>query len=137
VPDPRHARARLDVRQSALLQGPEVNSQLGIEKRARREDLGRPRQDRSARAIPLAIVVARRQHLLDDWDGLPRFGLFDLIVATITGLLTTHGGKAGYLDRVTLLFAEMKGRSSEYASLGLLMIAAGNTPMRRGRYLSG
>jgi hypothetical protein len=37
-------------------------------------------------------------------------------VATITGLLTTHGGKAWYLDRVTLLFAEMKGRSPEYAS---------------------
>jgi hypothetical protein len=45
------------------------------------------------------------------------FGLFDLnILATVTGLLITHGGKAWYLDRVTLLFAEMKRRSPEYAS---------------------
>lgn len=49
--------------------------------------------------------------------GLLAFGLVDLnILATVTGLLITHGGKVWYLDRVTLLFAEMKGRSPEYAS---------------------
>jgi hypothetical protein len=49
--------------------------------------------------------------------GFLAFGLFDLnILATVTGLLITHGGKAWYLDRVTLLFAEMKDRSPEYAS---------------------
>jgi hypothetical protein len=49
--------------------------------------------------------------------GLLAFGLVDLnILATVTGLLITHGGKVWYLDRVTLLFADMKGRSPEYAS---------------------
>lgn len=49
--------------------------------------------------------------------GLLAFGLVDLnILATVTGLLITHGGKVWYLDRVTLLFADMKGRNPEYAS---------------------
>ena len=45
------------------------------------------------------------------------YGLVDLnVLATVTGLLITHGGKAWYLDRITLLFADMKSRSPEYAS---------------------
>jgi hypothetical protein len=45
------------------------------------------------------------------------YGLVDLsILATVAGLLITHGGKAWYLDRITLLYAAMKGRSREYAS---------------------
>jgi hypothetical protein len=49
--------------------------------------------------------------------GLLVYGLVDLnILATVTGLLITHGGKAWYLDRITLLFADMKGRNPEYAS---------------------
>jgi hypothetical protein len=35
---------------------------------------------------------------------------------TVTGILIVHGGKAWYLDRISLLFADMKGRSAEYAS---------------------
>ena len=45
------------------------------------------------------------------------FGLVDLnMLATVAGILITHGGKAWYMDRTTLLFADMKGRNSEYAS---------------------
>jgi hypothetical protein len=49
--------------------------------------------------------------------GLLAYGLVDLgILAVVAGLLITHGGKLWYLDRITLLYAEMKGRSREYAS---------------------
>ena len=45
------------------------------------------------------------------------FGLIDLnLLAVLTGILITHGGKAWYLDRVQLLFAQMKDRNPEYAS---------------------
>ena len=45
------------------------------------------------------------------------YGLIDLnLVATVTGILITHGGKAWYMDRMALLYAEMKGRNAEYAS---------------------
>jgi len=48
--------------------------------------------------------------------GILAFGLVDLnLLATVTGILITHGGKAWYLDRISLLFTEMKGRS-EYAA---------------------
>jgi hypothetical protein len=49
--------------------------------------------------------------------GLLAFGLVELdLLGTVTGILITHGGKAWYMDRVSLLFAEMKGRSDEYAA---------------------
>jgi hypothetical protein len=49
--------------------------------------------------------------------GILAFGLVDLdLLATVTGILITHGGKAWYMDRVSLLFAEMKGSSREYAA---------------------
>jgi hypothetical protein len=49
--------------------------------------------------------------------GFLAFGLIDLnVLATVAGLLITHGGKAWYLDRISLLFAEMKRRSPEYAA---------------------
>ena len=49
--------------------------------------------------------------------GLLVYGLVDLnLLATVTGILITHGGKAWYLDRISLLFAEMKGRNAEYAA---------------------
>jgi uncharacterized protein YndB with AHSA1/START domain len=49
--------------------------------------------------------------------GLLAYGLVDLdILATVTGILITHGGKVWYMDRVALMFADMKDRSPEYAS---------------------
>jgi len=49
--------------------------------------------------------------------GILAFGLVDLnLLATVTGILIAHGGKAWYMDRISLLFAEMKGRSDEYAA---------------------
>jgi hypothetical protein len=49
--------------------------------------------------------------------GILAFGLVDLnLLATVTGILITHGGKAWYMDRISLLFVEMKGRSDEYAA---------------------
>jgi hypothetical protein len=49
--------------------------------------------------------------------GFLAFGLIDLnVLATVAGLLITHGGKAWYLDRISLLFADMKDRSPEYAA---------------------
>jgi hypothetical protein len=49
--------------------------------------------------------------------GILAFGLVDLnLLATVTGILIIHGGKAWYLDRISLLFAEMKGSSDEYAA---------------------
>jgi hypothetical protein len=48
--------------------------------------------------------------------GLLAYGLVDLdLLATVTGLLITLGGKAMYLDRITLLFAAVKDRP-EYAA---------------------
>ncbi len=45
------------------------------------------------------------------------YGLADFnILAVVTGLLITHGGKAWYMDRVSLLFTEMKDQNPEYAS---------------------
>src|SRR4051794_22773241 len=49
--------------------------------------------------------------------GILAFGLVDLdLLATVTGILITHGGKAWYMDRISLLFAEMKGRDDLYAA---------------------
>jgi hypothetical protein len=49
--------------------------------------------------------------------GLLAFGLIDLnLLAVVAGILIVHGGKAWYLDRVQLLFAQMKDRKAEYAS---------------------
>src|SRR3954451_6521106 len=37
------------------------------------------------------------------------YGLVDLnVLATVTGILITHGGKVWYLDRMALLFTQMK-----------------------------
>ena len=48
--------------------------------------------------------------------GILAFGLVDLnLLAIVTGILITHGGKAWFMDRVSLLFAEMKDRE-EYAA---------------------
>ena len=45
------------------------------------------------------------------------YGLIDLnLIATLSGILIIHGGKAWYLDRAVLLFAAMKNRDPEYAS---------------------
>ena len=49
--------------------------------------------------------------------GVLAFGLVELnLLAVLTGILITHGGKAWYLDRVSLLFADMKHRKAEYAA---------------------
>lgn len=49
--------------------------------------------------------------------GLLAYGLVDLnLLATLTGILITHGGKAWYLDRVSLLFADMKARDPKFAA---------------------
>ena len=49
--------------------------------------------------------------------GLLAFGLIELnLLAVLTGILITHGGKAWYMDRVALLFADMKDRKPEYAA---------------------
>jgi hypothetical protein len=44
------------------------------------------------------------------------YGLVDLnALATVTGILITHGGKVWYLDRMALLFTQMKD-DSRYAA---------------------
>ena len=44
------------------------------------------------------------------------YGLFELnVLAAVSGILITHGGKAWYLDRMVLLFADMKDRDPKYA----------------------
>ena len=49
--------------------------------------------------------------------GLLAFGLVDLnVLATVAGILIIHGGKLWYMDRMSLLFADMKSRNGEYAS---------------------
>jgi hypothetical protein len=70
-----------------------------------------PEQFRS----PAAALIANAYSTIG--MGILAFGLVDLnLLATVTGILITHGGKAWYMDRVSLLFAEMKGRSDEYAA---------------------
>ena len=44
--------------------------------------------------------------------GLVRFD----VIATLTGLLIVEGGKVWFLDRMVLIFEEMKTRNAEYAS---------------------
>ena len=56
--------------------------------------------------------------------GLLAYGLIDLnVLATVTGILITHGGKAWYLDRISLLFADMKRPQQRVRVLGLLMFS--------------
>jgi hypothetical protein len=70
-----------------------------------------PEQFRS----PAASLIANAYSTIG--MGILAFGLVDLnLLATVTGILITHGGKAWYLDRISLLFAEMKGRNDEYAA---------------------
>ncbi len=48
--------------------------------------------------------------------GILAFGLIELnLLVTVAGILITHGGKAWYMDRVSLLFADMKDRDPKYA----------------------
>ena len=45
------------------------------------------------------------------------YGLIDLnLLAVVAGILIIHGGKVWFMDRVQLLYTEMKGRNAEYAS---------------------
>ena len=48
--------------------------------------------------------------------GLLAYGLIDLhVLAAVAGILIIHGGKVWYLDRIQLLFVEMKDHNAEYA----------------------
>ncbi len=70
-----------------------------------------PEQFRS----PAASLVANAYSTIG--IGILAFGLVDLnLLATVTGILITHGGKAWYMDRISLLFAEMKRGNDEYAA---------------------
>lgn len=75
-----------------------------------RDKVGLPEQFRSR----AASLVANAYSAVG--MGILVFGLADLNVLATAGVLITHGGKAWYLDRVSLLFAEMKGRRAEYAA---------------------
>jgi hypothetical protein len=45
------------------------------------------------------------------------YGLVVLnVLAVVAGIVIVHGGKLWYLDRMVLLFEDMKGRSAEYAA---------------------
>ena len=45
------------------------------------------------------------------------YGLVTLtLLPTLAGLLIVHGGKLWYLDRMVLLFEDMKTRSARYAA---------------------
>jgi len=49
--------------------------------------------------------------------GFLAYGLVELdVLAAVAGILIIHGGKIWILDRMSLLFADMKDRNSEYAS---------------------
>ena len=70
-----------------------------------------PEQFRS-RAVPL---IANAYSTIG--MAILAFGLVDLnLLATVSGILIIHGGKAWYLDRISLLFADMKDRDDEYAA---------------------
>jgi len=69
-----------------------------------------PEQFRS----PAAPLIANGLSLVG--MGILAFGLVDLnLLATVTGILITHTGKAWFMDRISLLFVEMKDRE-EYAA---------------------
>jgi hypothetical protein len=117
VPDPDRALDRLDVRQPVAVRRAGVDSQLGLAQRlgeriwVDRDKVELPEQFRSR----AASLVANAYSTIG--MGLLALGLIDLnLLAVITGILITHGGKAWYLDRVQLLFAQMKDRKPEYAS---------------------
>jgi hypothetical protein len=45
------------------------------------------------------------------------YGLIELdVLVTVAGILIVNGGKIWYIDRMTLLFAEMKTRDAKYAA---------------------
>ena len=76
-----------------------------------RDKVSLPEQFRSR----AASVVANGYSIIG--MGILAFGLVELnLLATITGILITHGGKAWYMDRMALLFIDMKRRNAEYAS---------------------
>ena len=76
-----------------------------------RDKIELPEQFRS----PAAALVANGYSTIG--MGLLAFGLVDLnVLAAVAGILIIHGGKVWILDRMSLLFADMKSRNSEYAS---------------------
>ena len=76
-----------------------------------RDKIDLPEQFRSR----AASLVANGYSLIG--MALLAYGLVDLnLLATVTGILITHGGKAWYLDRISLLYAEMKTHNAEYAA---------------------
>jgi hypothetical protein len=76
-----------------------------------RDKIDLPEQFRSR----AASLVANGYSLIG--MALLTYGLVDLnVLATVTGILITHGGKAWYLDRMSLLYAEMKAHDAEYAA---------------------
>ena len=100
-----------------LFKAPEVDPQLGVASVlgeriwVDRNKVDLPEQFRS-RAVSLVSNAYSTIGM-----GILAFGLVDLnLLATVTGILITHGGKAWYLDRISLLFADMKGRNAEYAA---------------------
>ena len=76
-----------------------------------RDKIELPEQFRS----PVSSLVANGFSTIG--MALLAYGLVDLnLLATLTGILITHGGKAWFMDRAALLYVEMKGRSPEYAA---------------------
>ena len=76
-----------------------------------RDDVDLPEQFRSRAAAWIANAYS------GIGMGVLAFGLVELnLLAVLTGILITHGGKAWYMDRVSLLFADMKQRKAEYAA---------------------
>ena len=94
-----------------------LHPQLGVEGRLRRTDLGRPQEGRDPAAVP--VPGAEPDHRLPGSSGSSRsaYGLVRLdVFAVVAGVMITQLAKFWYLDRMVLLFDEMKGRNAEYAS---------------------
>jgi hypothetical protein len=97
----------VDVREPALLQGAAVDPKLGIWTERDRGEL--PEQFNSQAPVVATIYqgigMAPLVYGLARLKGAP----------TVLGMLIVQGGKLWYLDRMVLLFDEMKTRDVEYA----------------------
>lgn len=116
VSHPDRAAHRLACRQSAVLRAPSINEALGIEVCVRRAHLdGTPRGN-----LPIEFR-SKVPGLAQAYQGIGLlilvYGLvvFD-VVAVVSGVLITQGGKLWCLDRMVLIYEAMKQRDEAFAS---------------------
>jgi hypothetical protein len=114
-PDPAGGLNGVVACQPALLQGAAVDAELGLEGRARRgiwaERAGSELPDQFDSVVPALASAYQAIGFVPLVYGLAAFKA----TPTLAGMLILQGGKVWYIDRMVLLFEEMKRLDPEYA----------------------